>query len=187
MRHDHAGRLWGRHACYRRAVRACLPRACQDPSRSDPLTCPYLQSLYRNTTGALSLTYDTEKKLLAVGETSGDILVFKTGKPDAVCCLHLPVSRGKLSARVSSVLLDRPLAPLDGSEGRGKAVAVTCLRPWIATEAANSVLLASCECAVQSAHNAYLGTMCRQGPESNGGSTQMLMVIFVCGTSRIVP
>ena len=84
------------------------------------------------------MTYDTELRLLAVGETSGDIRVFRSGKQEEVCCLPLP----RRAAKPSAALLD----PKDAAVlGRGKDVAVTCLRPWAATNASSSVLLASCE------------------------------------------
>ncbi|XP_034239696.1 POC1 centriolar protein homolog A-like [Thrips palmi] len=83
--------------------------------------------------GALNVAYTADKKLLTVGDTAGGIRVYKTGKSDELCCLSLQLAvQGR--SRKHADKAEKPWA--------GKAVAVTCLRPW-PMQPAEPTLLAS--------------------------------------------
>lgn len=96
----------------------------------------------------MSAAYTQDKKLLAVGETSGNIRLFRTGRPDELCCLSLQMAtegrgRGQHQQHQQHPQ-QRQLGASTSRPWSGKAVAVTCLRPWPA-EPSRPTLLASCE------------------------------------------
>ncbi|KAK3919640.1 WD repeat-containing protein 48-like protein [Frankliniella fusca] len=87
-----------------------------------------------NAKGALSVAYTKDNKLLAVGEASGNLRVFRTGKAEELCCLTLGMAvRGRAGGARGAD---------QGPQGSGRAVAVTCLRPWQAEPSRPTVLAA---------------------------------------------